>query len=373
MKVLIADDSIVIRNIIKEILTAQRDIQVVGEVSNGQLALAAALELKPDIVIMDMDMPVMNGLEATCRITRSSAIPVLMFTNNTDPELPFRALERGAADFLRKPDFSDINRPEYISKFVNTLHDISARYKGRIFYSQKQHMTECAVSLQEPSKPLAATAMPKPSHESNRHVHGYDQSAQWNFAAMQRPELIVLGASTGGPQAVANFLTDLKQSLPVPLVIVQHIETGFDKGYADWLADESGLSVQLARDHERPEPGKVYVAPTDFHLLIERGRLKLDNGDKVLNQKPAVDVLFQSAAQFFGRRTLGILLTGMGSDGANGCVSIVKAGGTTLVQDEATSLIFGMPRAAAERGGATHVLPLPAISQFLLAALETLA
>lgn len=373
MKVFIADDSIVIRNIVKEILSAYSDIKISGEASNGQQAVSAVLELQPDIVIMDMDMPVMNGLEATCRITRASSIPVLMFTNNADPELPFRALERGAAEFLRKPDFADINRPAYIQRFVNILRSISTRYRGRIFYTPQQSQADCATIAQKAEKPPTdmaadpsqASGAAKPRHQSSRQLDESMASLSWEPVNAPPPEIVVVGASTGGPQAVARFLTALSRPLPVPILIVQHIETGFDRGYAEWLAEESGLPVRLARSGDKILPGHVFVSPTDFHLVVDHDSLRLDDGEKVLNQKPSVDVLFQSAARSFGRRVVAVLLTGMGTDGASGCVSVLAAGGITVVQDEATSLIFGMPKAAIERGGAKYILPLPAISRFV--------
>ena len=389
MKVFIADDSILIRNVVKEILGTDGGIAVIGEAANGELAVSKVLELKPDIVIMDMDMPVMNGLEATSRITRRSNIPVLLFTNNTDPELPFRALERGAAEFMRKPPFNDLNRPEYVRMFTETLRTIAGRYRGRIFYSPEKagddydaaagasafhSLPEAAaapsampgmvpVAVQSPAAVQSASAgLASSLAEAGRQACLADSEA--------RPRIIALGASTGGPQAVARFLSLLGGPAELPLVIVQHIETGFDKGYADWLSQESGLTVRLARAGERPVAGIVYVAPTDFHLVFTAGVFGLDDGEKLLNQKPAVDALFKSAAEQYGRHVLAVLLTGMGTDGANGCLAVKAAGGVTLVQDEASSLIYGMPRAAVERGAACHVLPLDAIGHYVACLME---
>ncbi|MBU0954831.1 MAG: chemotaxis-specific protein-glutamate methyltransferase CheB [Spirochaetes bacterium] len=389
MRVFIADDSVVIRNIVKEILAQQKGFEVVGEAANGQLALSRVLELQPDIVIMDMDMPVMNGLEATCRITRSSSIPVLMFSNNADPELPFRALERGAADFLRKPDFNDINKPEYIRKFVDLLASISARYKGRIFFSYRQSTDDCVASAAHQPPPSTSRQtdvasrlsagpgagvagqpqpVPRQNHQSIRVIVDAGDINIPPDLSLLRPGMAVLGASTGGPQAVLRFLTDLGAPLPIPLLVVQHIETGFDRGYAEWLSEESRQLVRLVMDGEVPKAGVVYIAPTDIHLRCEYGRLRLDDGPKVLNQKPSVDVLFNSACESYGSRVLAILMTGMGTDGAAGCLAIKKQGGCTLVQDEATSLIYGMPKAAVDCDAASYIVPLPLISKYVRAA-----
>ena len=185
--------------------------------------------------------------------------------------------------------------------------------------------------------------------------------------------MIVVGASTGGPQAVALFLSCLKPPFSLPIAIVQHIETGFDRGYADWLSDQSGHRVILAEPGEHPAAGAVYVAPTDKHLLFSRGGFILDDGAKVQNQKPSVDVFFRSAAAGYGDRALGVILTGMGADGAEGCAAIVASGGFTVAQDEASSLIFGMPRAAIARGAASLVLPLDRIGPFVASVAEALS
>ena len=177
--------------------------------------------------------------------------------------------------------------------------------------------------------------------------------------------MLVIGASTGGPQAVTVLLSSLKKPFILPITLVQHIETGFDQGYADWLSDETGHTVLLAKTGMKPEAGKVYVAPTDFHLKFDGLSFILDDGIKVLNQKPSVDVLFRSAAENFGSKTMAVLLTGMGTDGAEGCADIKSCGGFTIVQDAAPSLIFGMPKAAIDRGAASVVLPIEQIGPFL--------
>jgi two-component system chemotaxis response regulator CheB len=350
MKVFIADDSILIRNIVKELLSTDPNISIVGEAANGADAVSRAIAANPDIVIMDIDMPIMNGLEATAQITAASSIPVMVFTHNTDPELPFKALERGAVDFLLKPDFGDLNKPEYVSKFISHLRGLSTK---RLAHDPKKPRE---------SVPLAETPQ-KPG-----------MPADFRYpASLPKPRVVVIGASTGGPQAVSTLLSGLKVPYILPIILVQHIETGFDQGYADWLSGESGHRVILAKNGVEPQPGTVYVAPTDFHLRLSRAGFLLDDGPKVLNQKPSVDVLFASAADSYGDAALGVLLTGMGTDGAEGCAAIQAKGGYTLVQDEASSLIFGMPKAAIARGAASVVLPLHAIAPFLDTVAESLA
>jgi two-component system, chemotaxis family, protein-glutamate methylesterase/glutaminase len=351
MKVLIADDSILIRNIVKEILSSDPAIEIAGEAANGADAVAKALALRPDVVIMDIDMPLMNGLEATAEISRASSIPVLVFTHNSDPALPFKALERGAADFLLKPDFKDLNRPEYASGLVARLRGLSSRGAASA---------------------MRARAVPPPAGPPGPVLSPAAQGASASggeFPATLPPALmVVVGASTGGPQAVLRLLSDLAAPFHLPIAMVQHIETGFDKGYADWLSAETGHEVALARDGELPLPGRVYVAPTDSHLRFSARGLELDAaGPKVQNQKPSVDVLFRSAAERYGEGALGVLLTGMGRDGAEGCAAIRSREGFTVAQDEASSLIFGMPKAAIAMGAASLVLPLERIGSFVAA------
>jgi two-component system chemotaxis response regulator CheB len=308
---------------------------------------------------MDIDMPIMNGLEATAEIARASSVPVLIFTHNMDPELPFKALELGAADFLLKPDFSDLNRPEYVGRFIDRLRAIASR-RSRLPAFDRSPSSEA------PPLPPRADGAAAPSRD------GADAQPVYPST---RPavSVIVLGASTGGPQAVSRFLSGLKPPFPLPIALVQHIETGFDRGYADWLSDLTGHRVVLAESGMKPAAGAVYVAPTDRHLLFARSGFVLDDGTKVLNQKPSVDVLFRSAAELYGGRVLGVLLTGMGSDGAEGCAAIVAGGGFTVAQDETSSLIFGMPRAAILRGAASLVLPLDRIAPFVASAAEGLS
>ena len=368
MRVFIADDSILIRNIVKELLDTDPGILLVGEATNGADAAERVLNLKPDIVIMDVDMPIMNGLEATRLIAASSTIPVLIFTHNTEPELPFRALQLGAVDFLLKPDFSDVNKPEYVSAFIARLRALSRRGNGGRSIPGTPGTPDSpaprgnAVSAVHRSSAHRPDA---PAAETATRSTGQALAMTADPAFLPRASVVVVGASTGGPQAVSHLLSSLLKPFPLPIVLVQHIETGFDRGYAEWLSSETGHRVVLASDGEEPQPGTVYVAPTDHHLKFANARFVLDDGPKVLNQKPSVDTMFASAARQYGELTLGVLLTGMGTDGADGCAAVRSAGGFTVVQDEASSLIYGMPRAAVLRGAASRILALDAIGPFV--------
>ena len=183
-------------------------------------------------------------------------------------------------------------------------------------------------------------------------------------------QLIVLGASTGGPSAIKAILQALPADFPVPLAVVQHIDAGYEAGYASWLAENTRLKVRLAADNDAPGPGEVIVAPTDVHLICRNGRFFLDGGPKIFSQRPSIDRLFSTAAPVFARNLVGILLTGIGSDGARGCRDILDHGGVTLVQDEATSTVWGMPKAAVDLKAASRVLPLDRIGPQLLELIE---
>lgn len=355
MNVFIADDSILIRNILEEILSTDPNITVVGKAANGADAVTRVLALHPDIVIMDLDMPIMNGLEASAKLAEASSIPVLIFTHNTDPEMPFKALQIGAVDFVLKPDFNDLNKPEYVGSFIEKLKMLSYRQVVKI-----------ETDFDQPDLFRNLSSAVSSSSDNSGHARSSDLfSPPDTFHDSSGLAMITVGASTGGPQAVIVFLKSLTHPFPLPITLVQHIETGFDKGYADWLSEETGHSVILAKDGMKFEPGIVYVAPTDFHLKIHNGCYVLDNGPKVLNQKPSVNVLFESAADYFGPKVIAVLLTGMGTDGAEGCAAIQEKGGFTIVQNEATSLIFGMPKAAIDLGAASIVLPLDQIGPFI--------
>lgn len=326
MRILIADDSALMRSILKRLLQFDADFVLVGEASNGLQAVELSRTLTPDLIIMDIDMPLMNGLEATRRIMADQSLPILIFSNDLGPDTAYEAMASGAIEAMRKPDMDWFNEPAFYANFLKKLRSL-------------------------------AEARPYPRRAP--------ASDRWANGGRDRFRLLVMGASTGGPAAVREVLSKLPADFPLPIALVQHMETGFDAGYVRWLGDGTALPVRLAERDGVMEPGVVWAAPVDRHIRIDRSAARptliLDDGAKVLNQRPSVDVLFTSAAEAVGDRLAGVLLTGMGRDGARGCLSIVEKGGVTLVQDEATSAIFGMPKSAIELGGASRVLPLPEI------------
>ncbi len=272
-------------------------------------------------------MPDADGFSGIARIMAETPTPILVLTANREEAVGFRALSLGALDILEKPQ-ATTDLDEY----------------GRLLRSRLRLLAGVKVI---------------------RHVRGLRERVASVPRVAVRPELVVIGASLGGPRALATLLRALPAAFPVPIAIVQHIADGFTEGLASWLATESRLDVHEARDGELLVPGHVVLAPTGCHLLVGDGFVRLSDGPPVDTFQPSVTPLFLSAARAYGRRVCGVILTGMGRDGAEGLKAIKDAGGPTLAQDEATSAVFGMPRAAIELGAVDRVLPLEEIPRAL--------
>lgn len=327
MKVMIVDDSALIRGILKQILLHDSEFKVCAEYANGKNAVENVESKQPDLIIMDIDMPIMNGIEATRQIMEQNPVPILIFTSEDVAQVGFRAVSHGAVDIFKKPSMGQITDETFIRSFLDKLKEVGSKTLPRKYF----HVPEEKISGHRP-KPAS------------------------------RQYMVLIGASTGGPGAVRTVLKQLPASFHWPIAIVQHLESGFDKGYAQWLNDNCALNVRMAINGDRPQPGEVIVAPVGKHLICSRHYFYLDDGPSVLNQKPAVDRLFQTAAKDWKDQAVAVLLTGMGRDGAQGCMEIKQSGGQTLVQDEKSSAIFGMPKSAIELGAAMRILPLDEIA-----------
>jgi len=337
-KILIADDSQVTRECIKDWLAPEKELKVVGEAKDGREAFEMTKSLSPNLVIMDVMMPNMNGLEATEQIMAYCPTPVLIFSsvaNDREMNIVFEAISRGALDVLAKPDKSEdsvkqvrqelIKKVKFLSK-VPVIHHPMARLRAR--------------------KKVAAEA----STEARTGVFPEGQFA-----------ILGIGASTGGPQALSLLLSVFPKDFPRPIVVVQHIADAFVEGLAKWLTGLTGLAVKVAAENEELKPGKVYIAPSDYHMLIKKNRVELSRSEPVNNCRPAVDILFNSLAQNYGPGAYAVLLTGMGADGAKGMKAIREKGGRTVAQDQESSIIFGMPGSAIELGGVDEVAALDKI------------
>lgn len=341
IRVLVVDDSVVIRRLLTDILSQDPEIEICGIASNGRLALAKLPQLNPDIVTLDIEMPELDGL-STLPLLRKDypKLPVIMFSTLT---------ERGAVATL---DALALGATDYVAKPAN-VGSVSAGMQ-----SVKEQLLPKIKALCPFNRPLAAAAPVRPFVRPAMPLQA--------VRAAKTCDIIAIGSSTGGPQALAAVLTKLPANLPVPIVIVQHMPPVFTQHLADRLNKESALTVKEAASGETLQPGHVFIAPGDFHMEVRRVGTAVKT---VLTQtppenscRPAVDVLFRSVASVYGAGVLGAVLTGMGQDGMRGSEQIVHDGGTVIAQDEASCVVWGMPRAVAEAGLARSILPLSSIA-----------
>jgi two-component system chemotaxis response regulator CheB len=344
IKVLVVDDSVVVRRLVSDALSADADIEVVGSASNGKIALAKIPQLNPDLVTLDIEMPVMDGLETMDRLRELyPRLPVIMFSTLTErgARATLDALERGASDYVTKP--------ANVGSVGASIAAVQAQLTPKIKSLVRRRL----------GTPAAASA---PAPVSTRPV-----AVRPAGGPLPRVELVVVGSSTGGPDALTTVVSALPADLAVPIVIVQHMPPIFTALFAKRLDAKSRLSVAEATSGDRVEAGRILIAPGDFHIRLRKDAAgavaRLDQGTPENYCRPAADVLFRSAAEAFGRGVLAVVLTGMGSDGTRGAAQIVEAGGSVVVQDEATSVVWGMPGSVAAAGLAAEVLPLSSIAR----------
>lgn len=336
IRVLLIDDSPIVLHMLQRLLSRSPEIQVVGTAVNGKEGLDLIPALNPDVICTDLHMPVMNGLEFTREVMAKYPRPILVISVSVEADSPnvFKLLEAGAVDVFTKPRaIQDAN----FDKLADTL----AR-RIRILSGVRVIRRGNAANYQ----PLASPLIPQHPKSSLR--------------------IVVIGASTGGPQALRDILSRLPASFPLPIVCVQHIGGSFLSGMVAWLADACRLTVRKASQGETPQAGTVYFAPEDAHLVFDaNGRFQLSMAPPIDGHRPSVTVTMQAAARYFRGNTLGVLLTGMGRDGADGMASISAAGGITLAQDEASSVVYGMPKEAVALGAVQYSLALEQIAPML--------
>jgi two-component system, chemotaxis family, protein-glutamate methylesterase/glutaminase len=339
IKVLIAEDSPSIAAVMRDLLSRDPEIEIVGWAKSGHEAVALRKSLNPDVMTMDLNMPLMGGLDAIKIIASTRPVPILVVSQlieSRDSELAFEALRCGAIDIMGKP--SGAGSAAYSQMAEELTFRIKAVARIRPMRLMNKAAVVAAKSKTQPRRPL-------------------------------KQPVVVIGASTGGPLALATILRGLPRYLPVPIAIVQHIAPGFVAGLRQWLERQSALPVTLADEGTPLRSGHVYLAPDDHHLAIGAGKkLTLTHEPPLRGHRPSVDRLMESAAHIYGTDVLGVLLTGMGRDGAHGLKKIRDAGGRTIAQDEATSLVFGMPREAIVSGAAEIVSPLEKIADEIVQA-----
>jgi two-component system chemotaxis response regulator CheB len=339
LRVLVVDDSKLMRRLISDILDADPGLEVVAEAPDGPAAIRLIHELRPDAVTLDVEMPGMSGLEVLGYVMSEIPTPVIILSGMRAPDLAMQALALGAVDFMRKPS-GTISVDLYKVK-----EELVQKVKAAPLANLRQ--LRRGVERESPTQPAMT-------------VSRGDTPIRWG---------VVIGASTGGPQALTPLLAGLPAELAAGFLLVQHMPAGFTRSLAERLNKHCRLNVVEAEEGMSFQAGWVYVAPGGHHLVVRAGQdqdktsVHLDNSPPRGTLRPAVDVTMAAAAARFGDHTLGVILTGMGSDGAEGCRKIRQVGGRTIAQDRTSSLIYGMPRVVAEQGLAEQVLPLEEIAQ----------
>jgi two-component system chemotaxis response regulator CheB len=338
-RILLVDDSAMARTILSRIFTSAPDIEVVGTAQQGDEALEMVVKLDPTVVCTDLHMPVMDGLELTKQIMENHPRPILVISNavqEDDKANVFELLQGGALDVFPKPRSGTTADYERVAK--DLIRKVRVLAGVRVIRKRQRKVLGGATPR--------ATLPP---------VGGAKKAAQ--------PRLVVVGASTGGPQAFYAILSELPADFPVPILCVQHIGEGFLQSMVNWLNSKCALEVRIFENGEKPVRGTVYFATDGRHLELDsKGCLVRSDSAPIEGHRPSVTHTFNSAAARMGGSVVGVLLTGMGRDGADGMMAIVKAGGVTVAQNEETCVVYGMPRRAVEIGAAQHVLSLDKIA-----------
>jgi two-component system chemotaxis response regulator CheB len=335
IRALVVEDSVTVRKYLVDLLRARREFEVIGEAEDGKQAIELCERLRPDVITLDLTLPLLSGLAATEYIMAYCPTPIVIVSGTMNRGEAFKTydvLTVGAVDVLEKPPADNFDRA-WEHRFVETVRVVS---RVKVITHPRGRLR----------RPLAVCPRVDPSFFSAR-----DQDYR----------CVAIGASTGGPQTLATLLRDLPADFSLPIVIVMHISLGFGETFAAWLNDQSPIPVVTAKDGDSLPPRgvpRVILAPPDRHLTVRHGRLRLNRDPEVHSCRPSVDVLFESLAAEFGQRNIGVVLTGMGRDGARGLLAIKQAGGMTIAQDEKTSIVFGMPREAIRIGAAKRTLPL---------------
>lgn len=396
IRVLIADDSAFMRKVLSDMFASQPDFEVAGTARNGQETVERVKELSPDLVTLDVNMPVMDGLEALDIIMKEHPIPVVMLSSLTQKgtEQTVKALALGAVDFISKAGGS-----------ISSIDGITGEILEKCRAAAKAHarkttlapppkpasagppvMKRIQLPLRQGYKPQESARPPEPAAPAHTFAKRNNPLLKRNAnppAPPNRPsalpmtdmgrgaeKLVVIGTSTGGPQALQNVITRLPGNLPCGVVIVQHMPAGFTKALADRLNTISEIAVKEAEDGDSIRPGQVYIAPGNYHLRIRNGtQIVLGQDPPVGNHRPAVNVMFSSVASL-GRKLVAVIMTGMGCDGCEGMREIKEAGGYSIAQDEPTCVVYGMPKAVVDAGLADEIKPVQNIAQAIVEAVK---
>jgi two-component system, chemotaxis family, protein-glutamate methylesterase/glutaminase len=388
-RVLVVDDSNFFQHRLRDIINEHPDLKVIAVASNGREAIEKAAELKPDIITMDFEMPVMDGVTAIKHIMADRNVPILMFSSLTyeGAKITLDALAAGALDFIPK-DFAEVSRnSEGLKKRLHERLITLARSGQRRLESNNNSELKTfspsaspSTSVSSPSTIMASSA---PASSANRLSatfqsatpsaaitnHSSVKSTADNYQLKRQPKLLVIGASTGGPVALGEVLTPLPASFPLPIVLVQHMPENFTKAFAERLNKLCNIRVREAVDGDILEPGLALLAPGGKQLMLDKrngGSVRVISDNERVTYKPSLDITFGSAANCYGDKVLGVVLTGMGSDGCKGAQLLKDAGSALWSQDEASCVIYGMPMAVARAGLTDKVLSLKEIGPRLV-------
>jgi two-component system chemotaxis response regulator CheB len=359
--VLIVDDSALMRNLVSRIFDSTPGFRAVGTAMNGLFALKKLEQLRPDLIVLDLEMPEMNGIEFLReRQKRGISVPVIILSSIAEKgaKITMEALGLGASDFVLKPGGA-VSAYE-MKQTAEELIELA-----RVYGRKAQRAADAVLPPRETGERLEELP---PAEEKTEPVH--PTIARGRITPLRDPgptEVIAIGISTGGPNALRELLPSIDPDLPVPVLIVQHMPAGFTQEFAESLDKICPLEVREARDGDLIQRGRVFVAPGNAHMTVEERPLaktvKLSVAPPVSGHRPSADVLFSSVAKVYANRCLALIMTGMGRDGATEIGSIFREGGITVAQDEASSVVFGMPRAAIEAGVISHVVPLSRMAE----------
>jgi two-component system chemotaxis response regulator CheB len=372
LKVLVVDDSAFMRKAITDILSSSQDIEVIGKARNGQEAIEKVIELKPDVVTLDIEMPVLDGIQTLGYIMSECPTPVIMLSGaeSKHADVTMTAFQYGAVDFLLKPSGNislDMNKiKDEMVKKVKAAARVETHKLGYIQEHNKND--EAGISRIDDFKD--ARKRPKTTAGEETHKVDFTETIEPDKKSKFK-KIIIIGTSTGGPRALQQVIPLLPSNLNAPVLVVQHMPAGFTKSLAERLDGQSGIKVREAEDGDIVRPGIVLIAPGDYHMTVRQeeidGKTKeviaLNKGEKVQGVRPSVDVLLNSVAQIYGANSIGVILTGMGSDGTDGIRRLKAAGGKVIAEDESTCVVYGMPRSIIEQRLADYVLPINKIAE----------
>ncbi|MBF0356945.1 MAG: chemotaxis-specific protein-glutamate methyltransferase CheB [Alphaproteobacteria bacterium] len=348
IRVLVVEDSLVVRELLCHIIGQDDRLELAAAVASAEEALDILEKVKPDVISLDIRLPGMNGLQATLEIMATRPTPIVVVAADVDGDelnIAMNALKAGALTVVEKP--VGVTNEAYQEMAENLCRQIVIMSDVRVLKQARRRGFNFAPS----SLPEADDVYEKPSHAPKAPLR--------NKGA---PVILGIAASTGGPSAVSQLLTGLGRNFPLPVLLIQHMTDSFLPGFVSWLGETTPFRSCFAQENEKPLPGSLYLPPANTHLVVRGGLLALNRGPLVSGQRPSATVLFNSMAADYGSHAIGVVLTGMGDDGAEGLLAMRRAGAYTLAEDHSTAVVYGMPQAAEKLGAVRSLLPLDVIA-----------